>query len=105
MSETLVPLIEQEWRKPPLRSEEMPMMTAVGLIEGEVLTFLEEHGATTMRHLIRELEWPARMIMMATGALIREHLVQATPHELEVLLEPLTEGAPREQRTERSTEV
>ena len=92
MSETLSLPLEQEWRKPPGESEDTPLITTLGLVEGEVLTFLGDHGATTLRALIRELEWPARMIMMAVGALIREHLVRATQRELEVILEPLTGG-------------
>ena len=92
MAEALLSLVEQERKKPPGELEDIPLITTLGLIEGEVLTFLEDHGATTLRALIRELEWPARMIMMAVGALIREHLVRATQRELEVILEPLTGG-------------
>ena len=64
------------------------LMTSLGLIGGEVLTVLEAHGATPMRRLIRELEWPAPMVLMAVGSLIREGLVRATQHDLEVILEP-----------------
>jgi hypothetical protein len=63
-----------------------PVITTLGLVEGDVLTYLERHGTTTLRHLIRQLDWPARMVMMAVGGLIREHLVQATQRELEVLV-------------------
>lgn len=92
MTKTLLPLVEQEWKEPPVETEDIPLITTLGLIEGEVLTFLEEHGATTLRGLIRELEWPARMVMMAVGGLVREHLVRATQRELEVILELLAAG-------------
>lgn len=92
MTEALLPLAEEAWKKPPAHVEDTPLITTLGLIEGEVLTFLEDHGATTLRGLIRELEWPARMVMMAVGALVREHLVRAAQHELEVILEPVTTG-------------
>ncbi|MBI4342908.1 MAG: hypothetical protein HY599_06040 [Candidatus Omnitrophica bacterium] len=64
------------------------LMTSLGLVSGEILTELEAHGATPMRRLIRELEWPAPMVLMAVGALVREGLVRATQHDLEVILEP-----------------
>jgi len=62
------------------------LMTPLALVEGDVLTYLERDGTTTLRRLIRELEWPARMVMMGVGALVREGLVRATKRELEVLL-------------------
>ncbi len=100
MGDLLLPIVEEEWKKSPIPAGETPLITTLGLIEGEVLTFLEEHGATTLRALIRELEWPARMVMMAVGALVREHLVRATQRELEVILEPLPALARREQRSD-----
>ena len=63
------------------------LMTPLGLISGDVLTYLEERGATTVRRLVRELEWPSQMIMMAVGSLIREGLVRAAQHDLEVIVE------------------
>ena len=89
MGAALFPSVE-EWKKSPGGIEDIPLVTTLGLIEGEVLTFLEDHGATTLRGLARELKGPARMVMMAVGALIREHLIRATQRELEVILEPLT---------------
>jgi hypothetical protein len=89
MAEALLPLAEQEWKQSPGETEDTPLITTLGLIEGEVLTVLEDHGATTLRGLIRELEWPARMVMMAVGALVREHLVRATQRELEMVVEPI----------------
>lgn len=65
-----------------------PLVTQLGIIEGEVLTYLEQGGRTTLRQLIRDLEWPAPMITMAIGAAIRQGLVRATRHDLEVVLEP-----------------
>ena len=62
------------------------LITPLGLVEGDILTFLEEHGATTLRRLIRGLEWPARMVMMGVGALVRERLVQAMQLDVEVVL-------------------
>ncbi len=88
-----------------LETEEASLITTLGLIEGEVLTFLEERGATTLRGLIRELQWPARMIMMAVGALIREHLVRTTQRELEVIIEPIWGTARRSERQEPTPEV
>lgn len=83
----------------------IPLLMSLGLIEGEILTYLERHGATTLRRLIRELEWSAPMVMMAVGALVRERLIRATQHDLEVIVEPERAWAasphpPRERATE-----
>ena len=102
MTEVLVPLPEQAWKQPPAETG-APLMTPVGVIEGDVLAMLERDGATTLRRLIRELEWPAPLVMMAVGALIREGLVTAIQRELEVRVEllshrsaPVGEAATRE---------
>lgn len=93
MAEALFPLVEEEWKKAPAKIEEASLITTLGLVEGEVLAFLEDHRATTLRGLIRELEWPSRVVMMAVGALVRERLVRAAQRELEVILEPLPDDA------------
>ena len=95
MSETLIPLAEQEWRDPAVehlgaRPVEAPaLMTVIGLAEGEVLLHLEANGATPLRGLIRALPQPAPIVTMAIGSLIRKGLIRAVPHELEVVLEPV----------------
>lgn len=72
----------------PLHDDGSSLVTQLGLVEGDILTYLERHGATTLRHLIRSLTWRTPLIIMATGALIRGGLVRATQRELEVILEP-----------------
>ena len=87
MVQSTVPTMEEisnRMVEPPSLS----LMTTLGLISGEVLTYLEAHGATTLHRLIRELEWPARMTMMAVGALVRQGMIRAIQHDLEVILEP-----------------
>ena len=80
--------LEETWGQSSV-AEQMSasLMTPLGVIEGEVLIYLEEHGATPMRRLTRELDWPASLVIMAVGALVRERLVRATQHELEVRVE------------------
>ena len=76
MGETLFPV------EPP------SLMTTIGVVEGEVLTYLESHGPTSLRRLMRELDWASPLVIMAVGALVRQGLVRATQHDLEVILEP-----------------
>ena len=61
---------------------------------GEVLIYLEWHGATPVRRLTRELEWSAQLITMAMGALIRAGLVRAVQHELELIIAARPEEPP-----------
>jgi len=87
MSEVLLPDIEAEWKKPPAPWSAPPVMMSLGIVEGEILVYLEERGATTLRRLIRELLWPAPFVTMAVGALIRGGFVRLIPHDLEVVVE------------------
>ena len=65
-----------------------PLVTVLGVVEGDILNFLETHGTLTLRRLIRMVEWPTMMVVMGVGALIREGLVRAVRRELEVVIEP-----------------
>ncbi len=64
------------------------LMTPLGLAAGEVLTEVDSLGTATLRQLIRKLDWPVYLVMMAVGALVRQGLVRATQRELEVIVEP-----------------
>ena len=92
MSDVVLARGEEMFRAPSAAAGSS-LMTPLALIEGEVLTYLERDGTTTLRRLIRELEWPARMVMMGVGALVREGLVRATKRELEVLLTPVQQSS------------
>lgn len=67
---------------------DVSLVTQLGVIEGELLTYVEEHGATPIRRLIRDSEWPMPMVTMALGALAREGLVRLIRHDLETIVEP-----------------
>lgn len=71
-----------------IRRPDGAVVTLLGLVEGEVLTYLEERGTTTLRGLIRALDWPAPFVTMGVGALIRHGLAKGVQHDLEVVLEP-----------------
>ena len=84
MSETLL--------QPRRLAQAGSLLTPLSIVEGEALIYLERHGATPLRRLTRELEWPSPMIMMAVGALIREGLARAAQHELEVIVESVPQS-------------
>jgi hypothetical protein len=71
---------------------DVSLMTSLGVIEGELLTYVEEHGSTPIRRLIRESSWPMPMVMMAVGALAREGLVRLIRHDLETIIKPVPEA-------------
>lgn len=91
MSETLLPTLDEEWRKPVTNVSGTPLVTSLGLVEGEVLLYLEEHGPTSLQELIRELEWSARLVVMGVGALIRQGLIRGIQKDVTVVvsLEPV----------------
>jgi hypothetical protein len=88
VSEVVLPNVEPEWGRLPTGEQDSSLVTQLGIIEGEVLTCLERHGRTTLRQIIRDLEWPAPIVTMAVGAAIRQGLVRAVRRDLEVVLEP-----------------
>lgn len=73
------------------------LMTPIGVVAGDILSYLGEHGTTPLRRLVRDLPWTSPMVMMAVGALIREGLIEADQHELEVVVSLLQipDAAPR----------
>jgi len=71
------------------------LITTLAMVEGDILTYMERFGACTLRELTRNLEWPSRLVTMAIGGLIRERMVRATEHDLEIVLERLPEPSAR----------
>ncbi len=73
----------------PMDRERSPsLFTLVGVVEGDILNYVEMRGGTTLRRLIQGLEWPSSLVVMAAGALIRQGLVRGNQHELEAVLVP-----------------
>ena len=62
--------------------------TTISIVEGEILTYLEKHGFSRLKKVIRDLEWPMAEVMMAVGALIREGLIEVRRDRFGVLLSP-----------------
>ena len=65
-----------------------PIITLLGVLSGEILTYLEKCEKATAAQLSRELGWTVPMVMMAIGTLIREGLVLAHPSNLEIVIQP-----------------
>lgn len=92
MSEFLMPVVEDEqqaWEPLSLRMGRASLMTPLGLVEGEVLTYLDSqdtHGVATLEQLSHELRWPTHLVMMAVGALIRAGLVQGVQQGIHVIV-------------------
>lgn len=85
MSQTFGPLM-QEARERPCRSLGESLMTPLGIVEGEVLVYLDRHHITTLRRLNQAMAAPSYLVMMAVGALIRAGLVRGAQHDLEVVV-------------------
>jgi len=92
MSEFLLPTSERDWQKPPMSEEEAPLMTTIGLVSGDVLTTMEHDGTVTLKELAHELRhWPASLVTMAVGSLIRRGLVRGIQRGQEVVLQHISE--------------
>jgi DNA-binding MarR family transcriptional regulator len=64
------------------------LIITIGIIEGEILTYLENSGKATMAELTRDLEWPSSFLWMALGALVKGGLVLTEKHELDMVIYP-----------------
>ena len=67
-------------------------VTALGVIEGEVLLYLDVHGAAPIRQLVRELPWPDSMVAATVGALVREGLIRVRRQGSETVVESRRPG-------------
>jgi hypothetical protein len=74
-------------------TNQVMLITLLGMVEGEILTHIETHGATALPTLARALEWPMPLVIMAAGALIRRGLVRGVQSRRVTLLEPQPEAA------------
>ena len=61
-------------------------LAAFGQIEMDILTYLEMHGTTTLRQLLAALSWPAPLVTMAVGALIRQSQILGMQRHPEIVL-------------------
>ena len=86
MSQEVLSVAEHQPEKLLVNAEHESVMTTLGLVEGEVLAYLDRQEVSTLRRLNRELHQPAYLVMMALGALIRAGLVRGIQHELDVVV-------------------
>ena len=83
---------------------EGPLVKSLGLVEGEILAQVRVGGPTTLRGLMRALNWPARMVLMAVGALLHAGLVEAEERELEVVIRTAAQPCPAPEEAEGANE-
>lgn len=92
--------ISEQGRDMAEHHEGRSLITTLGLVEGDILSYMERYGACTLRELTRSLDWPSRLVMMAVGALVRDHILRAMEHDLEIVLMRLPEQAAQVPATE-----
>lgn len=64
------------------------VVTVLSLVEGEILTYLEQHGFARLKKIVRDLEWPTAEVFMGVGALVREGLIEVRRDRFGVILKP-----------------
>lgn len=72
----------------PVGSAGASLMTPLGIVEGEILEYLDHHGTATLERLTWELPWLPDMVTMAVGALIRAGLVRGIQLNLAIVVKP-----------------
>lgn len=49
------------------------MITQIGIVAGEIWSFLDEHGEVNLKQIMKELDKPEQLILMSVGWLAREN--------------------------------
>lgn len=57
------------------------MITEIGIVAGEIWHFLDHHGESSLRDLVRGIERPRDNVLMSLGWLAREGHVIVDPSE------------------------
>lgn len=68
-------------------TSETPIPSLLGIVEGDLLEYLEAHGPTSVYRLVQSQDWPAPLVLMAVGALARQGLVRGSERQLELVLD------------------
>lgn len=63
-------------------TSETPILSQLGVVEGDVLSYLESRGPTSLHRLVLSQDWPSSLVVMAVGALIRQGLVRGSEQQL-----------------------
>ena len=79
-------LVEEMPEQVESKKAQSSLMTPVGVVEGEIIAYLEQHDTSTLRELTRNLNWQTPMVWMAVGALIRAGLVRGVRRDLEIIV-------------------
>lgn len=70
------------------------LITQLGMIEGEILSHLEEEDGSSASQLLGTIPARPELVLMAIGSLIRQGLVRVAPAAgPDLLLEPVRESA------------
>jgi hypothetical protein len=68
------------------------LMTPLGLVEGEILDWVDRHGPTALHKLTQELDWSPNLILMGIGALVRQDLAWAVQVKSDIIVRSREEG-------------
>ena len=71
----------------------------LAMVEGDVLSYLDEHGPATLQQLVRIMHWSAPMVTMGVGALIRSALADGAQRGSEIIVRARPERWRAERRT------
>lgn len=61
--------------------EPIPIISFMGIIQGEILDLIEKKGGLTLRQILKNLRRPTHLVTMALGVLVYSGLVRAAQGE------------------------
>ncbi len=63
------------------------MITQIGIVAGEIWSFLDDHGKTNLKQLIKKIDKPEQLILMSLGWLTRENHIIVTKRKNHYLVD------------------
>lgn len=88
LKKILLPINQAEWEKITGSQDDYELTTSLSLAAGAVLDYLERNGQAKLWEMSLDIkEWPAVLLIMSVGALVRERLVRVRKRHRSIVVE------------------
>lgn len=103
LKKILLPVNQAEWEKITASQDDYELTMSLSLAAGAVLDYLERNGQARLWEMSLDIkEWPAVLIIMSVGVLVRERLVRVRKRHRGIIVE-LVNFNPSEIRKKRGS--
>jgi hypothetical protein len=86
MKNVMPEIKDAEWNKVGLPIDGKSLMSSLTLVETEILELIETRRELSLTDILNAVSWPAPIILMSIGGLIREKVVIAKRKGCEIVI-------------------